>query len=57
MLDDCTKYRVDVGEYPEIQKEYEVSCIPTVIIFDCIIITTIFAVNTITTIIGNRIID
>ena len=34
MLDDCTKYRVNVGEYPELQKKYKVTCIPTVIIFE-----------------------
>ena len=34
LLSDCTKYRVDVGKYPELQKEYEVTCIPTVIIFE-----------------------
>ena len=34
MLDDCTKYRVDVGEYPELQEKYKVTCIPTVIIFE-----------------------
>ena len=34
MLDDCTKYRVDVGEYPELQEKYKVTCIPTIIIFE-----------------------
>ena len=34
MLDDCTKYRVNVGEYPELQEKYKVTCIPTVIIFE-----------------------
>ena len=34
MLNDCTKYRVDVGEFPELQKKYKVTCIPTVIIFE-----------------------
>ena len=34
MLDDCTKYRVDVGKYPELQEKYKVTCIPTVIIFE-----------------------
>ena len=34
MLDDCTKYRVDVGEFPELQEKYKVTCIPTVIIFE-----------------------
>ena len=33
-LNDCSKYRVDIAKYPEIQKEYEVTCIPTVIIFE-----------------------
>ena len=33
-LNDCEKYRVDIGKYPGIQKEYEVTCIPTVIIFE-----------------------
>tara|TARA_R100000306_G_C4348923_1_gene129089 strand:- start:332 stop:721 length:390 start_codon:yes stop_codon:yes gene_type:complete len=34
LLDDCIKYRVDVEKYPELQKEYKVTCIPTVIIFE-----------------------
>ena len=34
LLDDCTKYRVNVGEYPELQEKYKVTCIPTVIIFE-----------------------
>ena len=34
MLDDCTKYGVDVGEFPELQEKYKVTCIPTVIIFE-----------------------
>ena len=34
MLDDCTKYRVNVGKYPELQEKYKVTCIPTVIIFE-----------------------
>ena len=34
LLDDCTKYRVNVGEYPELQDKYKVTCIPTVIIFE-----------------------
>tara|TARA_Y100001973_G_C5179454_1_gene323945 strand:+ start:1479 stop:1871 length:393 start_codon:yes stop_codon:yes gene_type:complete len=33
-LNDCEKYRVDIGKYPELQKEYNVTCIPTVIIFE-----------------------
>ena len=33
-LNDCEKYRVDIGEYPGLQKEYKVTCIPTVIIFE-----------------------
>ena len=33
-LNDCAKYRVDIGEYPELQKKYNVTCIPTVIIFE-----------------------
>ena len=33
-LDDCTKYRVDISKYPLLQKEYNVTCIPTVIIFE-----------------------
>ena len=33
-LNDCEKYRVDIGKHPDIQKEYEVTCIPTVIIFE-----------------------
>ena len=33
-LNDCEKYRVDIGKYPELQKKYEVTCIPTVIIFE-----------------------
>ena len=33
-LNDCSKYRVDIAKYPEIQEEYEVTCIPTVIIFE-----------------------
>ena len=27
-------HRVDIGKYPELQKEYKVTCIPTVIIFE-----------------------
>lgn len=33
-LKDCAKYRVDIAKYPELQKEYDVTCIPTVIIFE-----------------------
>ena len=33
-LNDCEKYRVNIGDYPDIQKEYNVTCIPTVIIFE-----------------------
>ena len=33
-LNDCEKYRVDIGKYPNLQKEYNVTCIPTVIIFE-----------------------
>jgi len=33
-LKDCEKYRIDIAEYPELQKEYEVTCIPTVIVFE-----------------------
>ena len=33
-LKDCSKYRVDIAKYPELQKEYDVTCIPTVIIFE-----------------------
>ena len=33
-LNDCDKYRVDIGKHPELQKEYNVTCIPTVIIFE-----------------------
>ena len=32
-LSDCSKYRVDIGKYPDIHKEYNINCIPTVIIF------------------------
>ena len=34
LLDDCTKYRVDVGKYPELQEKHKVTCIPTIIIFE-----------------------
>jgi len=33
-LNDCEKYRVNIEEYPDLQKEYNVTCIPTVIIFE-----------------------
>ena len=33
-LNDCSKYRIDVGEYPEIQKKFNITCLPTVIIFE-----------------------
>ena len=33
-LNDCSKYRVDIGKYPNLQKEYDINCIPTVIIFE-----------------------
>ena len=33
-LDDCEKYRVDIGRFPSLQKKYNVTCIPTVIIFE-----------------------
>tara|TARA_R110000824_G_scaffold149015_6_gene319071 strand:+ start:827 stop:1219 length:393 start_codon:yes stop_codon:yes gene_type:complete len=33
-LNDCDKYRVDIEKYPGLQKEYNVTCIPTVIIFE-----------------------
>tara|TARA_R100001443_G_scaffold57457_2_gene68184 strand:- start:160 stop:552 length:393 start_codon:yes stop_codon:yes gene_type:complete len=33
-LSDCSKYRVDIGKYPDLQKEYNITCIPTVIIFE-----------------------
>ena len=33
-LNDCEKLRVDIGKYPELQAEYGVTCIPTVIIFE-----------------------
>lgn len=33
-LDDCEKYRVDIEKYPDIQEKYNVTCIPTVIIFE-----------------------
>jgi len=33
-LDDCAKYRVDVGKYPDIQSEFNIISLPTVIIFE-----------------------
>ena len=33
-LDECEKYRVDIGRFPSLQKKYNVTCIPTVIIFE-----------------------
>ena len=33
-LNDCETYRVDIGRFPSIQKKYNVTCIPTVIIFE-----------------------
>ena len=33
-LNDCEKYRVDIGKYPELQEKYNVTCIPTVILFE-----------------------
>jgi len=33
-LDDCAKYRVDVGKYPNIQSEFNITSLPTVIIFE-----------------------
>ena len=33
-LNDCEKYRLDIAEYPDLQAKYEVTCIPTVIIFE-----------------------
>tara|TARA_R100000655_G_scaffold105330_1_gene153429 strand:- start:2081 stop:2473 length:393 start_codon:yes stop_codon:yes gene_type:complete len=33
-LNDCSKYRIDIAEYPNLQAKYEVTCIPTVIIFE-----------------------
>ena len=33
-LSDCSKYRVDIGKYPNLQKEYDITSIPTVIIFE-----------------------
>ena len=33
-LNDCSKDRVDIGKHPDLQKEYNITCIPTVIIFE-----------------------
>tara|TARA_R100000781_G_C4018205_1_gene106113 strand:+ start:152 stop:544 length:393 start_codon:yes stop_codon:yes gene_type:complete len=33
-LKDCFKYRVDIEKHPDLQSKYEVTCIPTVIIFE-----------------------
>jgi len=33
-LNDCEKYRVDIGRFPSLQKKYNVTCIPTVIVFE-----------------------
>ena len=33
-LNDCEKYRVDIGRFPSIQNKYNVTCIPTVIVFE-----------------------
>ena len=33
-LNDCSKYRIYISDYPEVQEEYDVTCIPTVIIFE-----------------------
>ena len=33
-LNDCNTYRIDIMSYMDIQNEYNVSAIPTVIIFD-----------------------
>ena len=33
-LNDCTSYRVDVGKYPEIQAKFNITCLPTVLIFE-----------------------
>ena len=33
-LNDCEKYRVDIGRFPNLQKQYNVTCIPTVIVFE-----------------------
>ena len=33
-LSDCSKYRVDIGKYPDLQGDYDITSIPTVIIFE-----------------------
>jgi len=33
-LNDCEKYRVDIGKHPDLQEKYKVTSIPTVIIFE-----------------------
>ena len=33
-LSDCSKYRVDIGKHPDLQTEYNITCIPTDIIFE-----------------------
>ena len=33
-LNDCSKYRVDIEKFPQLQEKYEVTSIPTVIIFE-----------------------
>ena len=33
-LNDCSKYRVDIAKHPELQLKYNVTSIPTIIIFE-----------------------
>jgi len=33
-LNDCSKYRVDIEKYPNLQKEHNITSIPTIIIFE-----------------------
>ena len=33
-LNECLKYRVDIGQYENIKEEYNISSLPTVIIFN-----------------------
>lgn len=33
-LSDCEKYRIDISKYPAIQAKYDISVLPTVIIFN-----------------------
>jgi len=33
-LNDCAFYRVDIAKYPNLQKEFNVTSIPTIIIFE-----------------------